>query len=437
MKRLLRLLLLHLLAQLARPFVRRADWASGDILYIKPDHLGDLLLATPALAALRQRFPEARITALVGPWSQVVLQRNPDADIVLTCPFPGFERRPPTTDHRPPTTGHGSRLREWSSVVSRRSSVVVQPYLLLLRYGVLLRASRYDLAIVGRDDHWWGAALALLAGVPRRVGFAVPECRPFLSDCLPWDPRDHVTKQGLALVAAVEPRTKNQEPLDGLHSSRFSVDPAGARSRFSARFDPSADDITWADDWLRAQNFGTDELLVVMHPGTGGPAKLWLPERWAQVADALQTHSAHIILTGGPDERALVGEVARHMRADPLTLVGQTTVGQLAALMRRAALVLGVDSGPLHLAAAQGVATLHLYGPGDARRFGPWGEQARHVIVRAELWCSPCGVFAACPRGLAQPECMELIEVAAVVERARALLATARSLSSSARAPAS
>jgi ADP-heptose:LPS heptosyltransferase len=208
MKRLLRLLLLYLLAQLARPFVRRADRAAGDILYIKPDHLGDLLLATPALAALRQRFPKARITALVGPWSQVVLQHNPDVDILLTCPFPGFTRAVKDEGRR--TKNEGRRLESVISSFVFRLSSLVQPYLLLLRYGVLLRAARYDLAIVGRDDHWWGAALALLAGIPRRVGFAVPECRPFLSDCLPWDPRDHVTKQGLPLDAAIQPRTNNQ-----------------------------------------------------------------------------------------------------------------------------------------------------------------------------------------------------------------------------------
>src|SRR5882757_8409212 len=91
---LYRLLLLRLLAALARLFVRRKPDAITAVLYIKPDHLGDLLLATPVLAALRQRLPAAQITALVGPWSQIVLQRNPDIDALLVCPFPGFERRP-------------------------------------------------------------------------------------------------------------------------------------------------------------------------------------------------------------------------------------------------------------------------------------------------------------------------------------------------------
>jgi heptosyltransferase-2/heptosyltransferase-3 len=302
---------------------------------------------------------------------------------------------------------------------------------MLLRYAMLLRAGRYDLAIVGRDDHWWGAALALLAGIPRRVGFAVPECRPFLTDALAWDPRDHVTAQGLALVEAASQPTNDQRPTtndqrrSGRHTthdtqelSQFSI----LNSQFHARFDPAPGDLDWAGGWLAAQGLTADRRLIVLHPGTGGPAKLWRAERWAAVADALVAASAVVVLTGGPGEEPLVEEVASRMRMRPPTLAGQTTVGQLAALLRRSALTLGVDSGPLHLAAAQGVPTVHLYGPGDAGRFGPWGDPARHIVVRADLWCSPCGVFGACPRGLVRPECMELIEAATVVVQARRLL---------------
>jgi len=419
-----RLLLLRLLGALARPLVRRKTARVASVLYIKPDHLGDLLLATPVLAALRQRLPNARITALVGPWSYMALQRNPDLDVLLTCPFPGFERRPKDEGRRTKDEGRAV-LQVLSSFVFRLSSLM-KPYSTLIRYALLLRAGHHDLAIIGRDDHWWGAALALLAGVPSRIGYAVPECRPFLTTALPWNPCDHVTAQGLALVDAV-----------GSHSPSLSTTAAGVRehvvrlalnpqlstlnSQFSARFDPSQDDITWADGWIVEHGLA-DAPLVLLHPGTGGPAKLWFAERWAIVADAIQAAGARLVLTGGPDELTLVAEVAAYMQSAALALAGQTSVGQLAALMRRATLVLGVDSGPLHLAAAQGVPTLHLYGPGDADRFGPWGNRVRHLVLRADLWCSPCGEFAACPRGLAQPECMERISAARVAEHALGML---------------
>lgn len=439
-RRWIRLLLLYLLAALARPLARRRAGAIISVLYIKPDHLGDLLLATPVLAALRQRLPEAQLTALVGPWSRMVLQRNPNIDRLLTCLFPGFERRPPREG-----AGASGRVGEALSplrpfaLAPLRVQALAQPYLTLLRYALLLRAGRYDLAIIGRDDHWWGAALALLAGIPVRVGHAVPECRPFLTTALPWNPREHVTIQGLALVEAIAgPHPVASSPAAAgvgqpagvgdqisVHPSPMAMGEGLGVRAFPARFDPAPDDLAWAERWIAEHGLETSAL-VVLHPGTGGPAKLWFAERWAAVADALQAAGALVVLTGGPDEQALVADVAARMRTGALSLAGQTSVGQLAALLRRAALVLGVDSGPLHLAAAQGAPTLHLYGPGDAGRFGPWGDPARHVVLREKLWCSPCGEFAACPRGLARPECMELIDIARVSARAREILGVAK-----------
>src|SRR4051812_19245932 len=240
-----RLIFLHLLAALARPLVRRMPARLTSVLYIKPDHLGDLLLATPVLAALRQRLPNARVTALVGPWSRMVLQRNPDVDVLLTCPFPGFERRP--VDEGRTTKDEGRAIGQALSSFVFRLSSLVNPYLTLIRYALLLRAGGYDLAIVGRDDHWWGAALALLAGVPFRIGYAVPECRPFLTTALPWNPRDHVTAQGLALVDAVETSPHSPAPAAAgageLVQLARNPDPPSPIPQFSARFDPSQDDI--------------------------------------------------------------------------------------------------------------------------------------------------------------------------------------------------
>jgi heptosyltransferase-2/heptosyltransferase-3 len=375
---------LFALALLARPFARRSgDAPPSRILVIKPDHLGDLLLATPALAALREAFPRVHLTVLVGPWGRDALATNPDIDALLTLPFPGFERQ---------------------ASAPRSLRRLIQPYITLLRYAVLLRRSRYDAALLLRDDHWWGAALALLAGIPRRVGYAVPACRPFLTDALAWDADEHVTAQGLRLVA---------------HLAGESVDAPSTRKY---AFFPSGADAAWADAWLRANRLA-DVRLVLIHPGTGGQSKLWLNERWAALADAIVDISdCEIVLTGGPSEGELVDTIAGAMRRRPLTLVGATSVGQLAALLARAALVMGVDSGPLHLAAAVGAPSLHLYGPGDDRRFGPWGDPQRHVVLRSGLWCSPCGVFGACPRGTQPSECMERIQLQQAVAAARELL---------------
>lgn len=379
------------------------------ILLLKPDHLGDVLLCTPALRLLRQQHPSAHITLLVGPWSSVIVERNPDIDCLLTLPFPGFERTTATDDSRP-----------LSRLLAR-----LRPYGLLLRFALLLRPARYDTALLLRDDHWWGAALALLAGIPRRVGYATPETGPLLNHALPWNPTDHVTVQGLRLVAALAaPKVGDDTaPNSDVFFTRN-------KETFPLSFAAAPADHAWAAEWLR-QHVPPGERLIILHPGTGGAAKLWLPERWASVGAALlREPGTRLLLTGGPGEIALVEEIAARIgqqRAQPnaspvLMLAGQTSVGQLAALLARAALVLGVDSGPLHLAVSQGTPTIHLFGPGNAARFGPWGTPTRHVVVQAGLWCSPCGVFAACPRQTDPPECMQGIAAALVLRHAYELL---------------
>lgn len=368
------------MALLLRPFARRAAAAPQRILVIKPDHLGDVLLLTPALAALRQRFPQAQITVLLGPWATRLLAGNPAVDTLLTCPFPGFVR------------GEPARL--------------VRPYLTLLRYAALLRAGRFDTALIARDDHWWGGLLALAAGCGRRVGFAHPLVAPSLTAALPWDPQIHVTQQALDLVA-----------LLGVVAG---IDDRCLEHNFPPQFFPTEAEHAWAADWLATNS--PDRPLLAIQPGSGGAAKLWPAEHWAALARGLAERGT-LVLTGGPADAADVAAISALLDDRPHhTLVGAASLGQLAALFGRCALVLGVDNGPLHLAVTQGVPTIHLFGPGDHRRFGPWGDPARHAVLRSGLWCSPCGVLTHCPRATSPSECMATLSVAPVRALAQAML---------------
>jgi heptosyltransferase III len=376
LRRSLRLLLLRAAGRLLRLLSRQPPRELRRVLLIKPDHLGDVLLLTPALRLLRRQRPDLHVTLLIGPWSRVAVAHSRDFDALHTCEFPGFTRAA-----RPG---------------------LLQPYRLLLNTALLLRAGRYDAALIARDDHWWGALLAALAGIPQRIGFAVAETAPLLTTALPHSFEDHVAAQNLKLVEALTGEIAPNRPL--------SVAPIGEQDR------------DWAARWLQEQGISPQTRLVAIHPGAGGAAKLWIAGRWVQIADALHERGLTLVLTGGPDEGALVAAIAGSMQRLPLTLVGTTTLGQLAALYERCALVLGVDSGPLHLAVSTGVPTLALFGPGNWQRFGPWGDPQRHVVIRSDLWCSPCGVLAACPRGTAPSECMARIAVAQVLPAIDALL---------------
>jgi ADP-heptose:LPS heptosyltransferase len=112
-----------------------------------------------------------------------------------------------------------------------------------------------------------------------------------------------------------------QPPTTG--DTQFSI----LNSQFHARFDSTQADLAWANGWLATQGIGVGDQLVVLHPGTAGPAKLWRAERWAAVAEALMGPGTRLLLTGGPGEEGLVEEVATRMRIRPPRWLGRRPSG--------------------------------------------------------------------------------------------------------------
>ena len=372
--------------RLARPGASDREGVAPRIVLIRPDHLGDTLLATPTAAVLQDALPNAQVDWLVGPWSAEVVRIAGGRGAVHTLDFPGFARVP------------------------KRSTA--DPYVVLVREAARLRARGYDAALVLRPDHWWGAMLAALAGIPRRFGFSIPECRPFLTGTLPA-PSGHVVQSNQALALLAAHRLGGAVPV--------------AAPILSPRFPVAPEDAAWAARWEHAQADAAGPL-VALHPGSGAPVKNWLPERWSAVARGIfEAHDARIVLTGGPGERALVEQVASSLAPRPRTLVGETTLGQLAALFARCALVVGGDSGPLHLAAAVGTPTVRFYGPTDVREFGPWPPDGPHVALAAGLACQPCRQFTDLECGArATPPCLRALDPETVLTAVAGLLQAPR-----------
>ncbi len=392
MKQLLRTVILALLrvfglpgAMKAAHRARTAVNTSGAprILLIRPDHLGDLVLTTPVLYALKLHLPEATITMMVGPWSSEVVARHPAIDRLIPCPFPGFQRTP----QKP-----------------------LAPYILLFNVAQQLRRGHYDLAINLRPDFWWGAALLYLAQIPQRIGYAIAPGTPFLTRALPFSPPEHATVSNLRLVSAAL-EVLGQPPLEKPLTPE----------RYPLQFIPTAEEHQWVIVRLAQADISSDTPIVIIHPGTGASVKLWRVEAWSAIASALPgllttSPPPRIILTGSTGERPMLAEIAQGMqeKTSPALLLTDMTVGQLAALLQRACLVLGVDSGPLHLAVAQGTPTLHIFGPTDPRIFGPWGKAERHVVVASthrcpDCPCIPCGRLDFRPEELPKHPCVRLI----------------------------
>ena len=384
---ILRTLILFLVRIVGAPgayrAIQRAKHGSSSgprILVIRPDHLGDLILTTPVLNALKEHAPDAHITMMVGPWSREVVARHPAIDHILTCPFPGFQR----TDQKP-----------------------LAPYKLLFQMARQLKAAQYDLAINLRYDFWWGAALIYLAGIPRRVGYAIQPGKPFLNYALTFPQPEHATVSNLRLTSA------------GLQALNYDkLEEPYTPDRYPLRFAPTEEEQRWVGERLAATGITSEVPIVVIHPGTGAAVKLWRNEAWSRCASSISGTSLsakpmHIVLTGSKSEQPMLEEIARSIETAPLIL-SEMTVGQLAALLGRACLVLGVDSGPLHLAVAQRTPTLQLFGPTDEHIFGPWGPPEQHTVIRAAQKCPgcsaiPCNRLDFGPEEVSQHPCVRLI----------------------------
>ena len=365
------------------------------ILLIRPDHLGDMILTTPVLHALKTHMPNAHISMMVGPWSSEVVARHPAIDRLLLCSFPGFQRA---------------------------AQKALAPYILLLSVAQQLRRGNYDLAINLRPDFWWGAALLYLARIPHRLGYAIAPSSPFLTRALPFQPPEPATVSNLRLASAAL-ETLGLAPLDEPYTPEH----------YPLEFTPTAEEQQWVADRLSKEGIAAETPIVVIHAGSGAEVKLWRTEAWSACANtlpALLTSStpARIILTGSQRERPMLEEIARGMTSPPLLLT-EMTVGQLAALLQRAVLVLGVDSGPPHLAVAQGTPTIHIFGPTDPRIFGPWGKSGRNVVVASTHRCPtcpgiPCGRLDFRPEELPAHPCVRLISEQEVETAIKAILKT-------------
>jgi ADP-heptose:LPS heptosyltransferase len=342
------------------------------VLLIRPDHVGDVLLTSPAVALLRESLPSAQLTYLVGPWSAAVARGGPGVDSLRLLAYPGFTRQ--------------------------ANANVLAPYALLMREAAGLRRERYDVAVVFRPDHWWGALLALTAGIPVRVGAKTPETTPLLTHARPERPGEHATLQAVGLA-------------------RLALQACGAPAADTVTdpvFRVSADARATANElWTR---HALDEKRVVaIQPSAGAPLKSWPVDRWAGLADALIERGTAVLLVGAPDDGPLVAAIQAHMSnpARASVACGQS-LEVSAAIYQRCALVVGLDGGGAHLAAAVGTRTVRLYGPAPSDVFGPWParDTRQRVLVASGLECMPCGQLEAPPCGATTlPACLLAIGV--------------------------
>jgi heptosyltransferase-2/heptosyltransferase-3 len=352
---------------------------------MRPDHIGDVLLTAPAVGVLRASLPGAQLTYLVGPWSLEAAQHGPPVDRLRSFAFPGFARQ--------------------------ANANPIAPYVTLAAVAARLRRERFDLAVVLRPDHWWGALLALAAGIPIRVGGRTPETQLLLTHACAMGSRQPWAEQALS-TAQLALRACGVTEVEPARTPVFRVSPTARASV--------------ADLWERSGLTGQGRQVIAIQPSAGARLKSWPIERWAALADRLANqHGLSVLLCGGPDDGQLLRAIQAHMATLPAAVACGQSLDESAAMFERCAALVGLDGGAAHLAAAVGTPTVRLYGPVPTEVFGPWPPDERatqRVVVTDRLACVPCGDLEAPPCGATSlPACMLALGVDDVLVAVRAL----------------
>ncbi len=328
-----------------------------NILVIKLRYIGDVILSTPVLRILRQVYAGARVTCLVNPGTEEVLTNNPHVDEVLVVP---------------------------------RDSLATQ-----LSFCQKLRARKFD-CVIDLTDGDRSAVLTKVTGASVRIGFN-REGRwrgNLYSICVTENKDMHAVDYHMLALKALG--VQSDVPYPEVFSSEQDTRNAMMKVKKSG-----LEDARW----------------VMIHPTARYWFKAWPSERFAALSDRLTEEGLQVVLVGSEKDQAVGHEIQKIAKMPIISLMGQTHILELAALMKRVALLIGNDGGPMHLAASVGCPVLGLFGPTDPAVWGPRGKKAG--VIYKGLDCREC-FHPGCSRG--EESCMKQISVDEVFGAAMKLL---------------
>lgn len=316
------------------------------VLVLRLDLIGDLVMTTTLIRALKRAYPAAQIDLLATPGSASILGNDPDLNQIITYD-PNIWRRPKTLAH----------LKNWRDLFDLRQR---------------LHARRYDLAISVFGP--WAALLAVISGAPRRLGFAKEGYPGLMTDTVPgkhWGTDDHKHEVDYCLELARAAGATIQ-PDDRV--PHIFTDPAARKA---------------VEQLLENEGLQFEKPLISCQINSNnGQSKRWPIPYWAILLDRLISEGVQVVLTGAPADQPNIQDVLSRMHEQPLNLAGRTSLPQLAALLQQSDLLISGDSGPMHVAAAVGTPVLAIFGPTDPGHSGPISPNA--VVLRNDIWCSPC-----------------------------------------------
>ena len=366
------------------------------ILLIKLSAVGDVVHTIPVLNKLRRRYPLAQLDWLVTPAIAELLRHHPAITNIIE-----FERE------------------AWSKPWR------LEPFASYLRLASRLRAAAYDL-VVDMHGQFRTAALTFATGAPARIGFDRPRAGVWDASPrkFPEQARKHAW-QGAREGSWLAYTNHIPVPTLDLHAvDRYlNVGPILGLDREPADFSfPIPQSAVSQVETLLAQHGANRAEIVIMAPGTIWETKQWGSEKFAQVAAHFLSKGLAVILIGSQRERVVCEEVAA-LSPGAIDLAGRTALSELAALIRRSAISVTNDSGPMHLAVALDRPVVSIFGPTDPVWIGPY--RRANAVLHADLECSPCYLrrLKHCHHGHA---CMHNVSAPAVIERAERILSASQ-----------
>lgn len=343
-----------------------------NILIVKLSAIGDVIHTMPALAALRRHWPDAHISWLVEEAGAELLRGHGALDRVIV-----WQRRQFQTDLK---GLHWTRAgRAFGAVLKQ---VRDRRYDLVIDFQALLKSAMWVFLAKGRRKIGFGRGMQHSEGSYLVLNERIP----------PVSMEVHALERGLVLL------------------ENIGVPPGEVDYQFP--HDPLAEHDV--EGFLTEAGASRQAPLVVIHPMARWRTKLWYNDRFAILADALHEHGIVTVFSGGPADASHLDAIAAGMKTSCIRFDGRGGLRHLAALCRRAAVVVSTDTGPMHLAAAVGTPVVALFGPTAPNRTGPYGE--RHQVVRTPVPCSPCFKRRCETTAVEEFGCMKRIEVPQVLE---------------------
>jgi heptosyltransferase-2 len=335
------------------------------ILIVRTDRVGDVILSTPVIKALRDAYPGAYLAMVVRPYTKVIIEGNPYLDEVILYDKDG-------------------RQKSWFST---------------LRFSRGLVKNKFDLAIVlnpSRRSNF----IPFLAGIPKRVGYD--------------------RKSGWLLTDRIKD-TKSEGKKHEIEYNLDLVRSLGVHPGDTSTFMPIArESEKWVEAIFNKENIRPSDRLVVINPGASDNSKMWLPERYAQVADKLSEKKMKVIILGGPGDEKICREVISSMHCPYINMVGNNNISQAASLLKRCSLFICSDTGPMHIASSCGIPVLAIWSrsqPGlSPLRWGP--HNTKSGFIHKDAGCAEC-LAHNCAKGFL---CLQAVTAEDVLRLAEELL---------------